>query len=212
MIIGRTRKGDDFSGKSSSTLSKEKYYYISHLSRECLIRCGITRLPVSLSDVVKKLNIRTIKYSKLKKLKIKQYVEIVDTEQGFSEKTGEGKYYIFYDDSVMIERQRFTIAHEIGHILLEHFEKDILEREKEANMFAARLLMPMVVLKECDVSNIEELRTLCFVSNQAATYRFKRLQLVGERNKFYTDRNERKLQRKFKRFKKEYLRQKGIVE
>ncbi len=78
------------------------------------------------------------------------------------------------DDSVVIavnssqheNRQRFTIAHEIGHFLLHkgtqvHFDDDFrvnyrkadstglaTDEEREANLFAAALLMPVHFLKK----------------------------------------------------------------
>jgi Zn-dependent peptidase ImmA (M78 family) len=47
-------------------------------------------------------------------------------------------------------RRRFTIAHEIGHLLLGHTCSGIdidKDAEAEANQFAAELLMPLALLK-----------------------------------------------------------------
>lgn len=76
-------------------------------------------------------------------------------------RTASNKYKIFTNPFDGAQRQRFTIAHELGHIVLEHLEVEdnlkeptlnILNREiefdsssyqeKEANKFAAELLMP----------------------------------------------------------------------
>jgi Zn-dependent peptidase ImmA (M78 family) len=52
------------------------------------------------------------------------------------------------NDSVSVERKRFTIAHELGHILMhsssfdECCDEEKAEEEDEANQFAAELLMP----------------------------------------------------------------------
>lgn len=67
-------------------------------------------------------------------------------------------------------RQRFTIAHEIGHILLGHegishrdtsytIYKDLIERMNEvsANAFAAELLMPEILLRKALVATMDEL-------------------------------------------------------
>lgn len=95
----------------------------------------------------------------------------------------------------------FTLAHEIGHILLNHFYTiEHSHDEKEANMFAARLLMPLCVLHECKVESFDKIQQLCNVSKQAAFYRFKRLQLVRPRNKFYTDPLEQKVKNQFNKF------------
>ena len=66
------------------------------------------------------------------------------------------QYIIFYNDSMSREVNRFTLAHELGHIFLEHHQKagtEILNRtfiskpqykeyENEANAFARNLLSP----------------------------------------------------------------------
>lgn len=206
MIIGKTRYNLDFQLNNGFDIEKQRYYFISRFSRKCLLECNIDSLPVSLNLIIKHFKIKMVTYSSLKKLNIAQYKELINTNQGFSEKNNDGSYYIFYDDYIEPSIQRFTIAHEIGHILLKHFEKETKNTEKEANMFAARLLMPMAILKECKVKSIEEVKELCFVSMQAATYRFNRLQEVSARNKFYSDNNEKKLTKQFHSFIHQYLK------
>jgi len=69
--------------------------------------------------------------------------------------------HIFYNSQVPRPRQRFTIAHELGHFLLPWHRQlsfqcsadDISSRankdwEREANQFSAELLMPTVLLKQ----------------------------------------------------------------
>ena len=59
---------------------------------------------------------------------------------GFTENFGGNNYLIFYDDSVDEHMQRFTLAHEIGHILADAFysptdsPKKIEEAERAANL------------------------------------------------------------------------------
>lgn len=52
---------------------------------------------------------------------------------------------LFYDSSVRTPRGRFTLAHELGHIVLNHSCEEAWE-EKEANHYAAQLLAPRPVL------------------------------------------------------------------
>jgi Zn-dependent peptidase ImmA (M78 family) len=72
-------------------------------------------------------------------------------------------------------RQRFSLAHELGHILLKHApearcsQDEIRRFNREADIFAAELLMPSddlrnMAVKECDLSI---LRTRYDVSNEA---------------------------------------------
>lgn len=70
-------------------------------------------------------------------------------------------------------------------------------------MFAARILMPMCVIKECKAYSAESISKLCGVSLTAATYRAHRLQELLKRNKFYTSTYEIKLVKKFKKFIKQ---------
>lgn len=71
--------------------------------------------------------------------------------EGYNEwhiKNGVVYAIIFYNDEIESkERKRFTIAHEIGHIVLRH--KGYSEiNEKEADTFAAQLLLPHCILEE----------------------------------------------------------------
>lgn len=117
-----------------------------------------------------------------------------------------GFIFIIYRKFTHIGRWRFTIAHEFGHITLLHLDKlSNDEYEREANMFAARILMPMCVIKECKAFSAVTISNLCGVSLTAATFRLERLQMLLKRNKFYTSSLEVKLVKQFKKFIKEYL-------
>lgn len=50
-------------------------------------------------------------------------------------------YEMIYDSHVHPARQRFTLAHELGHIVLKHSQEQWWE-EKEADYYAAQLLAP----------------------------------------------------------------------
>lgn len=109
--------------------------------------------------------------------------------------------FIIYKKTSNIARLRFTIAHEFGHIVLLHLNKLIdNEYEREANMFAARILMPICVIKECKAYTPQAISKLCGVSLTAATFRANRLQLLLQRDKFYTLPYEVKVVKQFKKF------------
>lgn len=59
-----------------------------------------------------------------------------------------GKYLVLFDDLVENEgRRTFTLAHEVGHILLAHAGgADAPCEEREANAFAASLLCPAIAV------------------------------------------------------------------
>ncbi|WP_103649807.1 ImmA/IrrE family metallo-endopeptidase [Campylobacter concisus] len=97
--------------------------------------------------------------------------------------------YINNNDSP--ERQRFTIAHEIGHILLHHIKNDEYfvdyrnkerydSKEFEADNFAANLLMPKD--KSIDVwqrtHDVDDFAKIMKVSRAAASIRLMNLGLI----------------------------------
>jgi Zn-dependent peptidase ImmA (M78 family) len=116
--------------------------------------------------------------------------------------------FIGFNPSHSRKRQRFTIAHELGHFVLHYsennlfFDKDFLVKyrnantyshkeliqEQEANAFAAALLMPKeFVLRELksqttkfmsEIELIENLAKLFDVSVPAMTYRLNNLNLI----------------------------------
>ena len=110
-------------------------------------------------------------------------------------------YMIFYRSDSVTERCRFSIAHEIGHIVLHHIDTlTCKEYERQANMFASRILMPMCVLHELHITNSKDIEQLCRVSAQSAKYRFVRYQVLKRRNKFYISTLEQKVLKNFKSF------------
>lgn len=204
MIIGRTNIFAEHRSNINN-LTKQRYYYISHLARDFILKNKVFLLPINLNSIIKFNHWKVIRYSKLKKLNMIEYETLMKENNGFAELTPNNEYIIFYNDELPQGMQRFTIAHEIGHIVLFHFKIPIENREQEANMFAARLLMPMCVLRECKIIDEQEIMTMCNVSYISAHYRYNRLIMLKDRNKFYLDYNEKILKRKFNGFIKNYL-------
>lgn len=97
--------------------------------------------PVRLNDIVQHYSIP---------------VKEADLEiDGCARMDSEGTCFILYKNSVSRARQRFTVAHELGHIRLEHisFNGDTSQhsskaQEQEANAFAAELLVPSADLRQ----------------------------------------------------------------
>lgn len=101
-----------------------------------------------------------------------------------------GNSYIFLKESLNKVRKKFTIAHELGHFCIPwhselmfgcdikemDFKNDYTPREKEANMFAAELLMPTEEFKnffdgKVNYTKVSELANIFDVSFQAALNR-----------------------------------------
>lgn len=112
--------------------------------------------PQSPFNLCKDLGIGLIPYT----WKTKDLINI--SEDGFSVRKGE-KYYIFYNEDIYSRRVTFTIAHEIGHIVLKHHDligSDVLMSggfgiaEDQANIFARNILMPPKLTKAMPPYNL----------------------------------------------------------
>ena len=88
-------------------------------------------------------------------------------------RTKDGYYKIFYDDSDVETRQRFTIMHEIGHIVLGHKESSAFA-EKCANYYASYSLSPTPLIGVFDCEDFIDVSTCFNISYESAIYAFNR--------------------------------------
>ena len=151
-----------------------KYKNVRNAAWQVLIDYNVNKLPIKVTDIVKKSNIKLLNNSDCKFLKNNQLGVSIHIDND---------WYIIIDDTMKIERIRFTIAHELGHIFLGHesllhrtpnsifIEKP--EEETEADMFAARLLAPACVLWGMELHSPKDIAQACNISYQAAVYRGK---------------------------------------
>ena len=84
------------------------------------------------------------------------------------------------------DRLRFTLAHELGHLMM-HSAIPTMEMEKEANRFAGAFLMPKEVvreqLRELSLERLALLKPYWRVSMQALLYRAKDLRISSDRHR-----------------------------
>ena len=113
--------------------------------------------------------------------------EVMDASKSGSLSYIDGKWVMSINNNHNIKRQRFTIAHELGHYILHRgkntvftdttfFRSDDMNSiEYHANEFASRLLMPENILRklidEDKIKNIGELASALDVSSAAMKYR-----------------------------------------
>ena len=185
------------------------YQNIRNKAWKILLDCKIDRLPVDLNLICKALGVRTAPYSANRALiQRKNLSAIVARSDGLSFFAGDMPV-VLYNETCTPERVRFTIAHELGHIVLGHISPGgvtIANREpnpqddpKEiaANQFAARLLAPACVLWGLDLHTAKEIAQVCRISKQAAEFRADRMNVLYSRNKFLSSPMERRLYQQF---------------
>ncbi len=169
-----------------------KYKKSRNLSWQILLNHNITSLPVQVSRICKNLGIAIISYSDGAELIYQLHLEEHCKESdGFIFQS-----CIFYNSECSVERQRFTVAHELGHILL-HNGKGVYNREpsptdipieQEANVFASRLLAPACVLWGMNIVTAEQISQICNISLTSAEFRMERMKLLYQREQDFISR------------------------
>ena len=172
-------------------MSYKSYQKSRDAAWEILIRHGVSSLPVSLAPICRAEEIRVMSYKRAES--ILRELGVLNFEDGNDAFTF-GRM-IFYDESRPNGRIRFSLAHELGHIFLHdtsagtryNREPDPHDDpiETEANLFAARLLAPAIVLHDVRAYEPEEIADLCRISLQAARFRAERLQQLEARNRAF---------------------------
>lgn len=179
-----------------NNVSKDRRKLIKNTVFELLSNYKNIYLPVPIKSIVKSLpNCRLVKYSKylqdnkLSKKDISTYFNSNDAVSDCKFWAGKMQYIIYYndmDESInSSNRYRWNIAHELGHILLQHHsnpntrlfrnalsEQQYKEYEKEADMFAAYLLVPHSILYFQEIHNPSDIARLCKISKSASNTRW----------------------------------------
>lgn len=169
-----------------------RYFKLRDLAWQILINSKVDSLPIDLNKVLNYLDLKALQYD-FKDIDDRGASAIINNQQ-----------CILYSNTCDEQQARFTISHEIGHILLQHYDIDNDDIEKEANSFAARLLMPLGVLNAIGISKAEDIATVCNVSLESADWRAKRMQEVAKRNKYGASDLERQLIQQFSNFIEEF--------
>ena len=159
-----------------------KYYKIARdRAWQCLIETNINALPINLSQVLDYYHIKIKSFSS-------------NDKQAFIENNS-----IFLNTQLIKTRARFTVAHELGHILLNH--KNLSHSiHSESDNKNIGLLMPAIVLKEINYIEAQDIADACNVSLQSARYRAERMQELLRRDKFNLSPLERQVYNNFKDF------------
>jgi len=178
--------------------SYQNYQKARDASWQCLIDHGVSKLPISISELLRAEGIPFGCYCDNRMQLRKNGLFKLMENDGFTLMDGAGKQRVYFNELLPPPRCRFTLAHELGHIYLGHLRMPepgcstvtVLNREPhpfddpwetEANIFASRLLAPACVLKELGLNTPEEIAALCGISLTAARFRAERMEKLNER-------------------------------
>lgn len=151
--------------------------YCRARARELLAQFNVTEPPVDVGALAGELGLT---------------IRLVRRGQGFDGRLLRERMVIEVEESKSRTRQRFTIAHEMGHFVLNHNpglcsvnDRSIADptrtNERQANVFGSELLMPEPWVRERwrQLRRIPEMAAAFAVSEEAMTYRLDDLDLLG---------------------------------
>ena len=145
--------------------NSKTYEEIVDIAYNVLIKENLEELPIKVSEICKNNNILLCSYIKGYNIIKKLGIEARLYNKGFSILKG-NEYIIFYDERQDRKLIRFVIAHELGHILLNHFKIDYIGDnihiiEEEANIFAINLLIPLYMLDKIHIKKFKDISKIC---------------------------------------------------
>ena len=167
-----------------------RYDRATRIAQEFLLRDNIISFPINPFIIIEKHKWGLITYAELAQkncIHITRIVKAFQSEDGFTMYDGVN-YTIAYNDTVRSKgRIKFTLMHEIGHIMLNHlvdYKETILMRnslsdekynilEKETNAFARNILSPVILVDELRLKSKEDIVYYFNVSETAASTRLK---------------------------------------
>lgn len=176
-------------------INKNRRLEIKNIVYKALVHCGSVNIPIEIKKISKSFtNIRVIPFSiqmKRRNMSLQEVYYQCGTEDACADYyANAGSYIIYYNDVVKWKyidsnRYRWSIAHELGHILLEHhikYEKTRIFRselsdseydylETEADYFAQLILVPHSPLWGFNIQTSNHLKILCKISGPASRKR-----------------------------------------
>lgn len=148
-------------------LSNEKYEEIKAEVTDLFERFSVCCIPISGFELALKMGIILVPYSSLTTDQFEIVMSI--STDGLYLEPGDGKEYIYYNDSIGYERANMTILHEIGHCALGHHEDmDPEVVEAEAKFFAKYAVAPPPLVHRIQPGSPSEIADAFQISYQAA--------------------------------------------
>ena len=163
---------DDYLGKL--IIPPRVYRMIEKKVVDLFVRNGVKSLPIDPFLIAEREGIQVVPFSRLRN-DLRDSVK-GDEYDGLSCHYGPiDKVIIFYDDSQVCKRQRFTIFHELGHIALGHKEESRLAKEM-ANYFAAYASAPTPLIELYGCGSEADVQRVFDISRETAGHRFRAFQ------------------------------------
>lgn len=170
-----------------------RYNYINRLVLQVYASLDKIVFPINPKDIIKQfLNCRYLSYQKFAEINgctVDEVIEVCKSKSGCTQwDMDTNRFLILCNESTENHnnygRQRWTLFHEIGHILCKHHSLAALEMlsegneesnkefEYEADYFAATVAAPFPLFKELGVKSVMDIQTVFGLSAEAALHRY----------------------------------------
>lgn len=122
-------------------------------------RCDVYQFPIDCFDILQTYEYSVKKYSELTPKKLQACMELSE-DASIIERT------VFYNDAKPYSRIRFSLMHELGHIIL-HTDNELL-----ANHFSSNILAPRIAIHYSECKNAVDVMKYFELSEEASNYAF----------------------------------------
>lgn len=179
----------------------ERYRNSDTPTEQLLFDCHINRLPVDLDAICEQLGVCVLSYDAGAEI-----IERAHLYRAVRHNDGLTFYWrdtpvILFNEARELPQLMFTIAHELGHVVLQHItpnethsqlisadketKRDISKTEAAANQFAVHLLAPACVLWGLGAYTSEKIMSLCQLPRQEAEYSAQRVAELVRQKKIF---------------------------
>lgn len=132
--------------------------------------CGIQSFPIDCYSILRHYGYRIFTYQNIRDINERLYEYCRNySEDAF--RYGANRI-IAYDETKSPFRVRFSIMHELGHIMLEH-SKECSYNEHQANFFASNILAPRMAIHFAGCRNADDVSSLFQISREAGSYAYQ---------------------------------------
>ena len=139
--------------------------------------CEVQSFPIDCYSILRHYGYRIFTYQNIRDINERLYQYCRNySEDAF--RYG-AKRIIAYDENKSPFRIRFSIMHELGHIMLGH-SRECAYNEQQANFFASNILAPRMAIHFAQCRNEDDVSSVFQISREAGSYAFQNYRLWKE--------------------------------
>lgn len=139
--------------------------------------CNIKKFPIDCFDILRHYGFRLMTYSELCCRNPELYrLCSLFSDDAFSDQINR---IIAYNTKAVSGRIRFSLMHELGHVIFQH-KCDSIENEEIADCFASNMLAPRIAIKYYDCCNADKIHDtfgLSYTASNRAVQHYHKWQL-----------------------------------